>query len=393
MQATTKHFKAARRTGSCESISRRFRGALVSRPVKGGTCRFAPVSQKLKWWLTSCICAWVALASSWAVVPASIISSPRDQSVKAGDFVTFSVLVSGDSPFDYQWYFNGTPVSGFGDSYSVSQARPEDAGSYWVVVSNAGGSATSDRATLTVSSPPVIESQPLGQRAAVGESATFSVVASGGAPLRFQWFFNGTHIAGATEARFTILQVQSRDQGEYSVTVSNDSGSVDSNPAHLEVTGSGGEIHIVTPPLAQTVAWGSDVTFSVNATGTAPLSYEWRFNDQVVAGASSASLTLTNIQLANLGSYSVRVSNGSGAVISDAAVLSIAPLLSRPLLSADSLELSVLIAPDRAYRLQFSSDLLLWADATNFTSGTTNFLFREARTTASAVRYYRVVAP
>lgn len=393
MHAATKHLKGIRRIENCGSISRRLRAARISKPARNGLCRLSPASQKLKWWLTLCLFACVSLVSLSAIVPAAIVSSPRDQSVKAGDFASFSVLTSGDAPLDYQWYFNGTPVSGFGDTYTISQARPEDAGAYWVVVSNAGGSATSDRANLVVTSPPTIESQPLGQRAAAGESATFSVVAAGAPPLRFQWFFNGVHIAGATESRFTIMQVQSRDQGEYSVTVSNDSGSVDSNPAHLEVTGAGGQPTILTPPLAQTVALGSDVTFSVNATGEAPLTYEWRFNDQVVAGAGLASLTLTNVQMANLGVYSVRVSNGSGAVISDGVVLATAPLLSRPRLEADLLQLTVLVVPDRAYRLQFSTNLGVWTDATNFTSSTTNFLFRAQLAPASAAGYYRVVSP
>jgi hypothetical protein len=393
MHAATKHPKGSGRTENCGSIPRRLRVARISKPGRNGICRQSPASQKLKWWLTLCVFACVSLATLRAIVPAAIVSSPRDQSVKAGDFASFNVLASGDAPLDYQWYFNGTPVSGFGDTFTVSQARPEDAGSYWVVVSNAGGSATSDRASLVVTAPPTIESQPQGQRAASGESATFSVLAAGAPPLRFQWFFNGVHIAGATEARFTIMQVQSRDQGEYSVTVSNDSGSVDSNPAHLEVTGGDGLPRILTPPQAQIVALGSDVTFSVTATGEAPLAYEWRFNDQVVAGSGLASLTLTNIQMANLGVYSVRVSNGSGAVISDGAVLSVGPLLSRPRLEADLLQLSVLVAPDRAYRVQFSTNLGIWTDATNFTSSTTNFLFRQQLAPASAAGYYRVVSP
>src|SRR5204863_6946333 len=62
---------------------------------------------------------------------------------------------------------------------------------------------------------------------------------------------------------------------------------------------------IVTQPASQTVAANGSATFTVVATGTAPLTYQWRFNTTNINGATSSSLTLTNVQLANSGSYSV----------------------------------------------------------------------------------------
>ena len=82
---------------------------------------------------------------------------------------------------------------------------------------------------------------------------------------------------------------------------------------------------ITSHPQSQTVPVGADVSFFVSATGTAPLGYQWRRNETSLAGATGTSLTLTNVQPANAGSYSVRVTNAFGAVTSSNAVLTVQP--------------------------------------------------------------------
>ncbi len=86
---------------------------------------------------------------------------------------------------------------------------------------------------------------------------------------------------------------------------------------------------IITQPLSQCVAAGSNVTFSVVATGTPPLICQWRLNGANIAGATTASYTRTNAQSADAGSYTVVVTNGAGTVTSSAAVLTVnnAPVL------------------------------------------------------------------
>ena len=78
---------------------------------------------------------------------------------------------------------------------------------------------------------------------------------------------------------------------------------------------------ITTQPTNQTVIMGSNATFSVTATGTPPLSYQWCFNSGVLANATNAGLILTNVQPKQAGIYSVVVSNGVGTVTSSYAVL------------------------------------------------------------------------
>jgi len=90
------------------------------------------------------------------------------------------------------------------------------------------------RCVLPQSGLPVITVQPLDRRVSQGGSVTFSVIATGAAPLNYQWQKNGTDIVLATGASLTLTNV--RSGGYYSVVVSNGVGSVTSRSAHLTVT-------------------------------------------------------------------------------------------------------------------------------------------------------------
>jgi predicted aconitase with swiveling domain len=82
---------------------------------------------------------------------------------------------------------------------------------------------------------------------------------------------------------------------------------------------------IVAQPQSRTAVAGSDVTFSVNAIGNPPLTYQWRKGVSVISGATNASLVLTNVQVNDAGNYSVIVSNATGIAISQAATLTVVP--------------------------------------------------------------------
>jgi len=88
------------------------------------------------------------------------------------------------------------------------------------------------------------------------------------------------------------------------------------------------------------VATGTTVNFNVTASGAPPLGYQWRFNGANlsngggVSGATSANLTLANVQVDQAGSYSVVVSNASGSITSSNAILAVFPANQAPVITS-----------------------------------------------------------
>ena len=74
---------------------------------------------------------------------------------------------------------------------------------------------------------------------------------------------------------------------------------------------------IPTQPKSQSVSVGADVRFSVRATGTAPFTYQWRFKEMEIPGATTTLLSVTNVQVANAGNYTVVVSDAGGSITSE----------------------------------------------------------------------------
>src|SRR5580765_4050801 len=80
---------------------------------------------------------------------------------------------------------------------------------------------------------------------------------------------------------------------------------------------------ITTQPQSQTNVAGTAATFSVAATGTPPLNYQWQFHSSTLANQTNTTLVLTNVQTAHAGSYTVVVTNSEGAVTSLVATLAV----------------------------------------------------------------------
>ncbi|MEI6078634.1 MAG: FG-GAP-like repeat-containing protein, partial [Verrucomicrobiota bacterium] len=170
--------------------------------------------------------------------------------------------------------------------------------------------------------PPGITAQPISITNLAGTTATFSVEASGGA-LAYQWQFNGTNLAVATNSLLILPNLAPSQAGSYSVLVSNALGSTNSLAATLTVLAY--PPTITAQPTNQAVLVGGTAPFSVSASGTGPLSYQWAFNGLNIDGATSATLTLGNVQLTNAGNYSVVVTNTSGSILSSNALLTVNP--------------------------------------------------------------------
>jgi len=271
-----------------------------------------------------------SVASLVVVTPPVIASQPQSLTVTNGSPASFSVSVSGTGPLVYQWQkdqtnlADGGNLSGSGTATLVlNQTTTNDAGGYMVIISSAWGSVTSSVAVLTiVIPPPVITQQPASQTVALGGTASFSVAVFSLEPCTFQWYFNGIYISGATNSALTLNEVQPSQAGIYAVLVTNAFGSILSSNASLTV---------LTPPVIlvqptnQIVVAGGTAVFSIEAGGTAPLSYQWSFNGANIGGATNTSLTLSSVQLIQAGTYAVLVTNLFGSILSSNAALTVTP--------------------------------------------------------------------
>jgi hypothetical protein len=265
-----------------------------------------------------------------ATVAPSITTQPTNQTVSAGQTATFNATATGTAPLSYQWRKNNVAISvATSSSYTTLATTTLDSGStFVVVVSNAAGTVTSATATLTVNAAPVapsITTQPASQTVTAGQTATFTVAATSTAPLNYQWQRNAVAISGATSSTYTTPATTSSDSGaQFTVLVSNAIGSITSNPATLTVNAATVAPSITTQPTSQTVTAGQAATFTVAATGTAPLSYQWRKNGVAISGATSSIYTTSATTSSDSGTqFTVLVSNTVGSVTSNPATLTV----------------------------------------------------------------------
>jgi len=188
-------------------------------------------------------------------------------------------------------------------------------------------------AVVVEDSDPAITRQPVGQTVTTGTGVSLSVAAVGGSPLSYQWkrygtnLVDGGNISGVTTTNLIIANSQVGDSGPYTVTVTDAAASQDSVIAQVNVL----DIVITAAPQNQRVEQGSTVNFSVAATSSSALSYQWKSvignvtnnlaNGPTVAGATTSTLTLSNVQVSSSGTYLVAISTGSGAATAGATLI------------------------------------------------------------------------
>lgn len=169
-----------------------------------------------------------------------------------------------------------TGISGLVDI----QVAPD--GTLHYLARRSGSDGELKRVRYTAGTAPTITSQPANVTVAAGQSATFSVTASGTAPLRYQWQRNGANVSGATSASYTLTTAAADNGASFRAVVSNDFGSATSNAATLTVTGGNAPTATITTPTAGTTYRGGQAfTFSGTASdpedGTLPASaFTWR---------------------------------------------------------------------------------------------------------------------
>jgi len=174
-----------------------------------------------------------------------------------------------------------------------------------------------------VGNPPNITGQPSNVTVCQGQTAQLTVVATGDAPLTYQWFdLFLTPVPGATSATLTFNNIQESSEGLYLCRVTNNLGSVDSNFASVTVDQGPA---VTDQPDSQTVNEGDNVTFTVLASGSPTLTYQWRKDNANIGGANGTSYTINNVTSGDAAAYDVVITNGCGNTTSNDAVLTVNP--------------------------------------------------------------------
>lgn len=335
----------------------------------------------------------------------TITSQPAaTPTVTEGNSVSFTVVATGTPTPTYQWKKDGTAVTSGGTdaTFAIASAVGGDAGTYTVTVTNSVGTITSNPAVLSVlprATAPTIDVQPAPNTSVLeGGSVSLSVSATttDGGTLSYQWRQGTTNVGGNSNS-ITLNPVPVSGAGTYTVVVTNTlngtSAQTTSNAAVLTVFPLGSGPTITAHPSATTPMVPDAATFTVVATSSYPLSYQWKKNGAAISGADGASYTTPATTLQELSAtYTVDVTASGQTVTSNAATLTVVqpdpcyagdPVAQSSVGPINTWEYVTTYNPRGAFRLGYSESLMnsLW---------TSYCTYRVANPfTAQGVRNYR----
>ena len=177
--------------------------------------------------------------------PRGSATQPQSQTIASGQTATMSVVATGTQPLTYQWYVgaSGNTASPIGGATSSSYTTPAltTATSYWVRVSNAGGQANSNTATISIGVGPSVTAHPSSLTRKAGKSAAFTSAATGSPTLTVRWQVSATSggpwtdVAGATSTTLTFAATAADHGKWFHAVFTNGVGQAASNAASLTV--------------------------------------------------------------------------------------------------------------------------------------------------------------
>ncbi len=314
-----------------------------------------------------------------------ITLQPTNVTVLQNSNFTLSASAGGLPSFAYQWCLNGAPIAAATNLVlTVTNAQLTNEGFYSLLASNACGTAASSNAFVDVIDVPQAlgltnvswfnPGTPVWSAESTNTHDGFAAASSGLLPAGYQnmlrtcvtgpgklsFWWNGNQgvtltfaIDGTQQTSQQFYNGSSWRQFTYYLpakvhmltwTAYNQYSSSYSSTAFLDdvvFTPGATPAIITTQPAGQIVAAGNNVTFSVASSGTLPINYQWYYNSSLIPGATSASLTMNDVQSAAAGNYCVTVSGPTNTVVSSNAVLTITP--AAPVISAQPVGGSVLL--------------------------------------------------
>jgi hypothetical protein len=285
--------------------------------------------------------------STTAVISAPVLTAqPTSRNACSGYPVSLSVAANYAS--SYQWTEGGSIV-GTAATLTFASATTGDSGTYQCAAINGAGTATCNPVVLNIASPTTLQitQQPVAVSVYATQTATFSVSATGTGGLSYQWYQgtpgSGTLIPGATSSSYTTGALTTANNGATyyaTVTDGNCTGTtLTSSAGTLTVSGADTAVPptIVIQPQSQSVSVGGETTFSVTASGSGTLSYQWyrvpysstgmaSTAGIAISGANSSTYTVPSSDAAQSNdgdNYYVVVTNTYGSALSNRAVLAV----------------------------------------------------------------------
>jgi hypothetical protein len=284
----------------------------------------------------------VALAppsASTGTAPSITGISPSNLATNTGSTVTFTLTANVGYPTASNYWYKivGTTTNLISSApiLTLNNVSTADTASYFVVLSNLTGMATSPVASLTVTAIPSISGiSPSSVTTNAGSTVTFTLSANSGTPIASNFWYKivgstTNLIPSATTTTLTLSNVLGGDTANYFAILTNASGSATSAVVSLTVTG---DPSITAQPASTFGLLDGTVQFAATAAGTSP-SYQWYFSDtsgnivapvnngtqgsgSVVSGANAGTLTINNLQLTDPTNFVVVVTNVYGAATS-----------------------------------------------------------------------------
>ena len=262
--------------------------------------------------------------------PATVATNPTDQSVCDGGTATFSASGNGFPAPTVQWQVSSggpfTDIPGATSTTLMFTATTADNGKqYRAVFTNAGGTATTTAATLTVNTAPAVTTNPANSTVCEGATATFTAAASGSPAPTVQWQVSSggpfTDIPGATSATLMFTATTADNGKQYRAVFTNTCGTATTTAATLTVNANTS----ATTPADQTVCQGATASFSTTASGTAPFHYAWTVDGSPFGGDTSSINVPTGSLSVGSHPVSVTVSGTCGSVVKNATLTVQAP--------------------------------------------------------------------
>lgn len=277
--------------------------------------------------------------SGVTLVPANpvITTQPSNTGGSPGGNYSFTVALNPGvaNPLSYQWYQivgsvtnaladgttgNGSTLSGSGTAtLTVENAQVADSSSFFVVVTNAYGAATSTVASLFVSATPTVPVinfiSPTNATVIAGNGTNFFVSTFAAPTPTVYWYDNNSNLLqSGPGTELSLANLQLANAGTYTVVSSNSAGSVLTNFT----------VNVIETPVISSAPTnlllnvGQPASFSVTASGVPQPTFQWYKNGAPIAGATGTNYSIASVVLTNIGTYSVIVSNAAGTVSASA---------------------------------------------------------------------------